>query len=178
MADTSVSGSFAFRCLATEANLMAEALQASNEIMQGDVPDVPSAVMAARFTPTRTDEPWSGLAHVMPDPEVPGLNVDFSMDKTPDDSSIAIVCFSGRDDFEPLSIAALIHHRCRATLATGPVGFEWAVTSSWPRLDQFGGGWCAVFADRIDYENTGRGLSRALAARPSDVRGSVSIALG
>lgn len=94
--------------------------------------------------------------------------------------SFAFRCLRREADLmvEPLSIVALIHHCCRKTLAMEPVGFEWALTCSRPRLDDFGSGWCAVLADRIDHENTGSGLSRALAPRPSDVCGSVPIAPG
>lgn len=41
-------------------------------------------------------------------------------------------------------------------------GFEWAATCSKPRIGEFGGGWCAVFADRIEIETTGEALSQAL----------------
>jgi hypothetical protein len=56
--------------------------------------------------------------------------------------SFAFRCLRREADLmvEALSIVALIHHCCRETSAMEPVGFEWAVTCSRPRLDDFGGG--------------------------------------
>jgi len=162
MADSYVQGSFAFRCLRDEASFLDEAITALNAIMQEDEPGPPSQGMAAMMSPTRRDEPWSGLVDRMPDPEFPGINADVTMDSVPDDKDALVVCFSSMSDFDPLAIAEVIRACCPTTLASGPIGFEWASTCSRPRLDEFGGGWCAVFADRIEIENTGRALWRTL----------------
>lgn len=167
MADSYGLGSFAFRCLVNEADVLVEAIRALNDIMMEDEPEPPSDAMAAIVPPSRADEPWSGLVDLMPDPDFPGINADYTSEIAPDDPTIAIVCFSSMVDFEPLPIAELIYRCCRETLKVGPVGFEWAATCSRPRLDEFGGGWCVIFADRIEIENTGHALSRALASWPS-----------
>jgi hypothetical protein len=160
MADTYLQGSFAFRCTTAEADLLVEALRALHHIMMEDEPELPSPAMMEIFPPSRADAPWSGLIDVMPDPDFPSINADFSRDDVPDMPGMATIVLSSMEDFQPLEIAELIHGCCRTTLAIAPVGFEWAVTCSRPRIDEFGGGWCAVFADRILYENTGRALDR------------------
>ena len=68
------------------------------------------------------------------------------------------------DDFDAAAIAVVIQRCCPETLAKGPIGFEWAMTCSKPRIGEFGGGWCAIFADRIEIDATNEALSRALAA--------------
>lgn len=170
MADCWVQGSFAFRCLPAEADLLYEAMRALNDLMVEDEPEPPSAAMAAIFAPTRTGEPWSGLVDLMPDPEFPGINADWLReaapdDPNPDDPNIAIMVFYSMVDFDPFALAELIRGCCRETLTAAPIGFEWAMTCSKPRIGEFGGGWCAVFADRIESETTGSGLSRALENR-------------
>lgn len=164
MADNYIQGSFAFRCAASEADLLSEAIQGLSDISSGAQPEPPSAAILTAFPPILADEPWSGLLELMPDPEFPALNTDFSRDIAPDDPKIAVVCFYSMSDFEPLTIAELIRGCCQQTLAIAPVGYEWASTCSRPRLDEFGGGWCAVFADRIEIENSGRALDRTLSA--------------
>ena len=57
------------------------------------------------------------------------------------------------------AIALLIQTLAPSAL---PVGFEWSNDCSKHRLDGFGGGWCAIFPDRIEIENTGEALAAAL----------------
>ncbi len=114
----------------------------------------------------------------MPDPEFPGINADFLREIAPDDPGLAIVCFFSMEDFEPLALAELIHACCRETLQAGPIAFEWAATCSRPRIDEFGGGWCAIFADRILFETTGQALSRALDEHRADASREMSIRTG
>ena len=73
-----------------------------------------------------------------------------------------IVCLVSMTDFDPENVAMLIQRCCAETLAKAPIGFEWATVCSRPRIGEFGGGWCAVFTDRIELESTSEPLSRAL----------------
>lgn len=43
-----------------------------------------------------------------------------------------------------------------------PIGFQWSNDSSKHRLDAFGGGCCAIFKDRIVFENTATRLEALL----------------
>jgi hypothetical protein len=163
MADTFIQGSFAFRCLPADCALLDETITALNAITKGDEPEPPGKRAAALFPPSRCEEPWSGLVDLMPDPDRPGINADFDWVIDPDDPHVATVYLSSMTDFEPGSIAELIHLCCQESLTLGPVGFEWAVTCSRPRIDEFGGGWCVIFADRIEFNRTGEALTRAMA---------------
>lgn len=124
--------------------------------------------MSAAFPPIHVDEPWSGLVERMPDPEFPVLHADVAREVAPDDPALAMVVISSMIDFEPLAIAELIRGCYQQTLVLAPVCYEWAVTCSRPRLDEFGGGWCVVFADRIEIESTGTALARALSQAGPD----------
>jgi len=48
-------------------------------------------------------------------------------------------------------------------LRQAPIGFEWAFSCSRPRVGEFGGGACAIFADRVVFETTRAMLERTLA---------------
>lgn len=175
MAENWVQGSFAFRCSLAEADLLEEAMRALMDIMMEDDAEPPDAAMAAIFPPTRAGEPWSGLVDLMPDPEFPGIHADWSSEVAPDDPNAAIIAFYSMEDFDPFALAELIRGCCRDTLAKGPIGFEWAATCSKPRIGEFGGGWCAVFADRIEADATGSAMSRALEMTREDFTQEVPI---
>lgn len=163
MADTWIQGSFAFRCTAPEAALLAQAVDASHDLMAGFDPDPPGAELLAAFPPCDAADPWSGFRDAFDDPEFPAVGADFEGRTCPDHAALCVVSFASMSDFCPSAIAMLIQRCCPETLKIAPIGFEWAVTCSKPRLDEFGGGWCAVFADHIDIESTCTALSHALA---------------
>ena len=162
MADIWIQGSFAFRCTAAECALIEEAANAGCVLANGDEPEPPSAVLLAAFPPGDGEDGWSGFRDAFVDPDFPVVGADFIAETCPDDPSARIVCFASMTDFDPENVAMLIQRCCPDTLAKGPIGFEWAVTCSRPRIGEFGGGWCAVFADRIEIETTGEALSQAL----------------
>lgn len=60
------------------------------------------------------------------------------------------------------AIAIIIQACCPETLSEAPIGFQWSNDCSKPRLDAFGGGCCAIFADRIEFENTSTRLEALL----------------
>ncbi|HMO74389.1 MAG TPA: hypothetical protein PKD99_01835 [Sphingopyxis sp.] len=162
MADHWTQGSFAFRCVAAERALIEEAVNASRDLCAGVDPDPPSAAILSAFPPTDSADPWSGFRAAFGDYDHPHVGGDFAAVDDPDDAEACLVTFASMDDFEPDALAMLIQRCCPATLAEGPIGFEWAAIFSKPRIDQFGGGWCAIFADRIELESTGAALDRAL----------------
>lgn len=161
MADIWIQGSFAFRCTAAECALIEEAANAGYALTNGDQPEPPSAALLAAFPPDDRADAWSGFRHAFVDPDFPVIGADFVGQPYPDDPHARIVCFASLADFDPENVAMLIQRCCVETLAKEPIGFEWAVTCSRPRVGEFGGGWCAIFADRIEIETTGEALSQA-----------------
>ncbi|MBB6125403.1 hypothetical protein [Sphingobium subterraneum] len=162
MADTWIQGSFAFRCSAAEAALLVQAVDAAHDMCAALGNEPPGPDLLAVFPPTDPGDLWSGFRAAFADPEFPCVGADFSSAGLPDEPENCVICFSSMDDFDPGAIAMLIQRCCQQTLRIAPVGFEWAMTCSKPRIGEIGGGWCAVFADRIAFESTGEALSRAL----------------
>ena len=60
------------------------------------------------------------------------------------------------------ALANVIQLCCQDTLKQAPIGFEWSNDCSKHRPDAFGGGWCAIFHDRQEWENTATRLEMAL----------------
>jgi len=162
MADNWTQGSFAFRCTAAECALLWEAQAAGHALADGDDPDSPSAALLAAFPTDDESDPWSGFCKAFADPDFPSVGADFAFEVCADDLMARIACFSSMVDFAPYGIALLIQRCCAGTLAKGPIGFEWAAVCSKPRIGEFGGGWCAVFVNRIELETTAEVLDRAL----------------
>lgn len=162
MADTYIQGSFAFRCTDAERALIGEAAQAASGLSSDLAHDLPSAAFRTAFPPTRADDAWSGFLDIFPDPDFPALGADFAGESCPGEPGRSIVSFASMSDFQPEAVAMLVQRCCPHTLGLSPIGFEWAVSCSKPRIDEFGGGWCAIFADRIEIEATGTALARAL----------------
>src|SRR5690606_21864015 len=69
--------------------------------------------------------------------------------------------------FQPDPIATVIHRCCAESLCRGAIGFEWSESCSKPREGEFGGGWCAIFPDRIEMHSTREALSAALGSSAS-----------
>lgn len=162
MADHWTQGCFAFRCTRGERALIEEAVNASRDLCAGVEADPPSAALLAAFPPTDPADPWSGFRGAFGDFDYPHVGGDFAAIDHPD-AGDCLATFASMDDFEPDALAILIQRCCPATLAVGPIGFEWAEICSKPRIDAFGGGWCAIFADRIELGSTSQALDRALA---------------
>lgn len=162
MADSYVQGSFAFTCSHTEMALIEEAFQASYDLQDGTPEAGPTPEFLEAFPPTEPDDPWSGFLSIFPDADFPNFGVDFEGGNTLDRPDVSTVVLSSTTDFQPDALAALIQHCCQGTLRQAPIGFEWACSCSRARIGEFSGGWCAVFADRIEIETTGEALSRAL----------------
>lgn len=162
MADCYTQGSFAFTCSHAEMALIEEAFQASYDLGDGDAPTEPTPEFLAAFPPKSPGDPWSGFLAIFDDPDFPSFGVDFEGGNTLDQPGVSTVSFWGMTDFQPDALAALIQRCCQATLLQAPIGFEWALSCSRARIGEFGGGWCAVFADRIEIETTGEALSRAI----------------
>lgn len=167
MADMFTKASFAFACTRAELALLDDAFQASDELRFDGDPEPPSHDLLALFPPTSPDDPWSGFCDAFPDPDFPSLGAVVSGDGPHDEAAGAAETVSvwiyGDTDFQPAAVAEIIQRCCATTLARGPIGFEWAMTCSKPRIGEFGGGWCAIFADRIEIETTDEPLAEALA---------------
>lgn len=162
MADYYVQASLAFDCSPDEAALILETARAATAMSHGDPPAAPIAALLDAFRPTDPGEPWSGLRAAFPDPDWPSAGADIDAEARHDDPPRWRVWIASMDGFEPETVAMLIQRCCRAALAQGPIGFTWAATCSKPRVDEFGGGWCAVFPDRIEFETSHQRLSEAL----------------
>ncbi|QUT07574.1 hypothetical protein KFK14_09340 [Sphingobium phenoxybenzoativorans] len=168
MADSYVQGSFAFTCTHEEMALIEEAFQASYDLEAGDTPTEPTPEFLAAFPPVSPDKLWSGFFAIFPDPDFPNFGVDFEGGNSQEQPQISTVIFYSTTDFQPDPLAALIQRCCQTTLHDAPIGFEWACSCSKPRIGEFGGGACAIFADRIVFDNTAQMLERALSSVPND----------
>lgn len=170
MADMFTKASFAFTCTRAELALLVEAFQASEELYFGrGEPESPSAALLASFPPTAPGELWSGFREAFPDPDYPSLGAVVSGDATSHgavDTGSTSAWIYGETDFQPSAVAEVVRRCCAETLAQGPIGFEWAMTCSKPRIGEFGGGWCAIFADRVEIETTAEPLAEALTTEP------------
>jgi len=168
MADSYVQGSFAFTCTHAELALIEEAFQASFELEAGSTPGEPTPEFLAAFPPTEPDDPWSGFGAIFPDPDFPTFGAEFEGGNSPDRPEVSTAIFYSTTDFQPDALSALIQHCCQNTLRDAPIGFEWACSCSKPRIGEFGGGACAIFADRIVFDNTAQMLQRAMTSYPND----------
>lgn len=162
MADSYAQGSFAFTCNHAEMALIEEAFQASYDLQDGGSPTDPTPEFLAAFPPVAPDKPWSGFVAIFSDPDFPNFGVDFEGGNTLEQPNVSTVAFFGMIDFQPYALGELIRRCCQDTLRQAPIGFEWACSCSRPRIGEFSGGWCAIFADRIEIENTGEALARAI----------------
>ncbi|CAM5547797.1 hypothetical protein GS397_05070 [Sphingobium yanoikuyae] len=158
MADHHVQGSVAFICTAKEAALIEEAWQHAADLDDELAPGNPSAEFLAAFPPVELGNPFNGLLAIFDDPRFP----QFSAELRVTGADPCRVSIYGDSDFKPDAIAALIQRCCRQTLGEAPIGFTWSYGSSRPRPEDTGGGWCAIFADRIEFSETAEGLSKAL----------------
>ncbi|AMK23232.1 MULTISPECIES: hypothetical protein [Sphingomonadaceae] len=160
MADNYLSASFAFTCTDAEMALLVEAFQAATDLSMGLDPGNPTVELLAVLPPSKAEDPWSGLRDLFCDPDYPTFGADMSID--PDPTEPRTIGFHGMTDFQPEPIATLIHRCCQPTLKQAPIGFEWAETCSKPWVNEFGGGWCAIHADRVECQATREGLAAAL----------------
>lgn len=165
MADTYVQGSFVFTCSNAEMALIEEAFQASYDLTAGLEPSAPSTEFLAAFPRVAPEDPWSGFRDIFCDPDFPTFGVDFEGGNSIADPDICTVILFGTTDFQAEPIATLLQRCCQASLCKQPIGFEWAVTCSKPRIGEFGGGFCAIFADRIVIQATSEGLAAAMLER-------------
>lgn len=174
MANTFLSASFVIRCTNAEMALLEEAFLACANLDAEFEPDDPSPEFLASFPPTDGGDHWSGLLSLFDEPHFPSLGAALSGGNSLEDPAHCTAVISGTTDFQPWSVAQIIQRCCRATLALEPLGFEWAVTCSRPRPGEFGGGYCAIFADRVVLQSTGESLSQALATDASSASGESS----
>lgn len=163
MADNYSMASFAFACTASEAELLKSAFDLVAELYDdmGDTAEFDPA-LAASFPPIDQDS-FSGLRSIFCDPDYPHLGADIDV-VAQEDGSCA-VCIFGTTAFQPDPVATLIQRCCPASLAEAPIAFEWAETCSRPRIDEFGGGYCVIFADDIDIRGTRSLLDEAVSRR-------------
>jgi len=162
MADHFIQGSFAFTCSIAEAALIEEAWQLAADLMGEFEPDSISDELLAVFPPTISDKPLSGFTAIFDDANFPDLGAEIRVANSLEDPKTCTVTIYSTIDFQPWPIAGLIQRCCQSSLAVAPVGFDWSYSCNKPRLDSFGGGWCAVFSDRIEIETTKEVLSKAL----------------
>jgi hypothetical protein len=94
------------------------------------------------------------LKQVLFDDAYPDFGISYEQPTT---ETLGIYDYGGCPDLE--AIAKLVQLCCPSNL---PLGFEWSNTCDKQRPDGFGGGWIAIFPDRIESENTATGLAVAL----------------
>ncbi|MGE4306678.1 MAG: hypothetical protein AB7E24_21920 [Novosphingobium sp.] len=162
MADTYIQGSFSFSCSYAELALIEEAFEASYTFMAEDTPKDPSPEFLTAFPPVKPEDPWSGFLAIFPDPDFPDFGVEFEAENPRDRPELSTVFLYSTTDFQPDALAQLIQHCCQDTLRQAPIGFEWACSCSRPRVGEFGGGACAIFADGMVFKTTGAILSDML----------------
>lgn len=170
MADSFIQGSFAFTCSIDEVALIEEAWQHAADLMGDFEPASVSPEFLAIFPPVDPDDQLSGFAAIFDDADFPDFGAELSGCNAEEDPKSCTVSIFSTTDFQPYPIATLIHRCCTASLADRPVGFEWSLTCSRPYRDSFGGGWCAIFSDRIEIEMTREALSKALDGRTVTAR--------
>ena len=160
MADNFIMASFAFACTANEAELLKSAFDLVADLYDdmGDAAELEPA-LAASFPPIDQD-PFSGLRSIFCDPDYPDLGADIDVGAQ-EDGTCAVFIY-GTTAFQPDPVAILIQRCCPVSLAEAPIAFEWAETCSRPRIDEFGGGYCVIFADDIDIRGTRSLVDEAL----------------
>ncbi|MBB5686317.1 hypothetical protein [Sphingobium boeckii] len=163
MADYCVQGCFAFRCTSAECALIEEVFDIAARLMNDEDGIAPSAAFLSAFPATSADDRLSGFRSIFSDPQYPEIGAAFDQGVDQVQPTLHEARFWSDTDFQPYPVAEIIRHCCQDTLAKTPVGFAWAQSCSRPRVDGFGGGWCAIFCDRIVIETTSDALAQALA---------------
>lgn len=93
------------------------------------------------------------------DHDYPYFSVDVDVEPQPaDDGKVRVMVTA----YEGPDLEALANALQLVLDETLPVGFEWSNHCDRHRPGAFGGGWCAVFKDRIEWEQTGTRLEMAL----------------
>lgn len=159
MADTFVQNCFAFRCTAGEWSLIQEAFLLSLDLCSGVEPSLPSTEFMTLF-PSDGHDKWAGFRDLFDDRDFPDFGADLAGGV--EDSTNGLAVISAEVSLDPSAIARLIQRCCAVTLAEGPLGFEWSISCSRQRLESFGGGWCAIFSDRVVIETTSGALFASL----------------
>ena len=162
MADAYVQASVAFTVHACEAALLEEAFVAARDWDDDGVTFAPSAAFAAHFPPAVPGEAWSGLQTIFSDPDFPTFGAKITIEALPGDPRQRKVIIYGLHNFDVDAVAELIRRCCSASLLSGPIGFDYALSCSKPVPGQFGGGWMVIHHDRIESGNTSDALAAAL----------------
>ncbi|MCP3732157.1 hypothetical protein M9978_17175 [Sphingomonas sp. MG17] len=165
MADTYIQACFVFSCTAAEWSLLQEAFTLSLDLCAELTPEPRSAAFMALF-PASGSDPWAGFSALFGGSSLPDFGCDLAGGAEMEGTRWQAI-ISAETSFEPDAVAQLIQRCCNETLAQGPIGFEWSVSCSRQRIDEFGGGWCAVFADRIVLRWTRDQLRSAMAEASS-----------
>ncbi len=162
MVDVWVQTCFAFSCSPAEMALLEEVFQASYDLGEHCMLAArrPSPAMQALFPGTDNDC-WAGFRDIFPDRDFPSFGAILTGSNLADPQVVTAIVTSEMA-FEPEAVARVIQRCCPATLREAPIGFEWSVTASRMRVGEFGGGWCAIFPDRIEIMSTGDALADAL----------------
>ncbi|HET6525036.1 hypothetical protein [Sphingopyxis sp.] len=162
MAEHYLEASFSFTCTDGEMALLKEIFEAASDMMGDIVPPAPSPKILEFFPPENDDDPWSGLCAIFCDADFPDFGARIEAGTVSIDGAGQIAHIHGTPSFQPDPVAMVIHRCCAESLLRGPIGFEWSESCSKPREGEFGGGWCAIFADRIEMHSTREALSAAL----------------
>lgn len=168
MADYFLSASFEFHCSNAEMALLEEAFALSADLNDDIEPAALSSEFLAAFPPLPQEDPYSGFLALFDDANFPNLGADLTGGNSLEEPAISTAHISGSTDFQPGPIAGIIQRCCQASLAHGPITFEWAETCSRLRIGGFGGGWCAVYPNYIEIQSTRDALKKAQAAKAAN----------
>ncbi|GEM_PF-912660 len=162
MTEYSLQASFSFACTDAEMDILQEIFEAASDLLDDRDPSPPSPKFLELFPPETGEDVWSGLRGIFCDGEFPDFGAILEGGGCQEGTSSFIAHIHGMESFQPDPVAKVIHICCQASLAKEPTGFEWSVSCSRPRENEFGGGWCAIFADRIEMNSTGEALAAAM----------------
>lgn len=168
MPESYVQGAFTFSCTAAEAALLHEGWEIASDLTVDAQAPEPSAALLAMLPPVQGGNPFSGLTSLFCDLDNPDFGAVLEIVGDPRRSDRSIVTFHGLSDLQPEPLADFIRICCQDTLKQAPIGFTWGFGGDRPILDSFGGGWAAIFPDRIDFGSTSRALAESLKAATAD----------
>ena len=148
MADYHTSASVALFVTTDEAAILQSLFDWLDDAIEAEeTPALPSDVLSA-VGMSEVDIPAKAIAKLFWDPEQPFLAPHYTL-TTANDGLSKLEIWG--DQVEPDSIARVIFHLAKSAL---PVGFEWATGCSRFRAESFGGGFAAIFPDRIHIKST------------------------
>lgn len=157
MADYCTHASIALLVTNQEGALLQQLFDWLDQSIEADeISSLPADVRAVLEIPEDADN-LKCVAALFSDPDNPFLAPHYTL-SVEDAEHMRLEIWG--DQVEPESIWKIIFHLAKSAL---PFAFEWASTCSRYRPDSFGGGYVAIFPDRVEVRSTRESMARALA---------------